>query len=270
MNAQKTGFVYIWFDKKYNRYYIGCHWGYENDGYICSSSWMKKAYKLRPYDFKKRYLKKNITDRTEMFIEEQRWLDLIKITEIKPINPNPRYYNLNIKNNSIWHKYEEHIKTVGEKISAAKKGKSTGPRDPSVGQAISEAKKKSFEKRQQELGYKFSEEHRQNMGNALSGRKHTEEWKANNSKRMKERWSDGSRKRAEPRQTMSREEQDKLCSQQLKNRWADPEWAAKQRQHLAEGAKKRPPRSEESKQKARLAQLGKPKPRKEVLKQLEA
>lgn len=43
--TEKYGFVYIWRDKKHNRYYIGCHWGTTDDGYICSSPWMKQAYK---------------------------------------------------------------------------------------------------------------------------------------------------------------------------------------------------------------------------------
>lgn len=34
---EKHGFVYIWFDKKKNMFYIGSHWGHEQDGYICSS-----------------------------------------------------------------------------------------------------------------------------------------------------------------------------------------------------------------------------------------
>jgi hypothetical protein len=73
---------------------------------------MKKAYKIRPNDFKRRYIKKGIPSRTEMFVEEQRYLDMIKDSEI-----GTRYYNLNIKNNEIWSKYEESVKTVSEKIS---------------------------------------------------------------------------------------------------------------------------------------------------------
>lgn len=38
----KYGFVYIWFDRKHHRFYIGCHWGHEEDGYICSSNWMRE------------------------------------------------------------------------------------------------------------------------------------------------------------------------------------------------------------------------------------
>jgi hypothetical protein len=109
---EKHGFVYIWYDRKHRRYYVGCHWGKEDDGYICSSPWMKQAYKHRPYDFKRRILKTNIDNRIDMFVEEQKWLDLIKPEEIRV-----RYYNLNIKNNEIWSKYDEKIKTISEKIS---------------------------------------------------------------------------------------------------------------------------------------------------------
>ena len=50
MQQEKYGFVYIWRDRKHNRYYVGSHWGHTGDGYICSSSWMKQAYKRRPDD----------------------------------------------------------------------------------------------------------------------------------------------------------------------------------------------------------------------------
>lgn len=181
---QKYGFVYIWYDRKQKRYYVGCRWGAIDDGYICSSPWMKQAYRIRPQDFKRRILKTNIPSRQETYIEEQKWLYLIKDCEIKPMNENPRYYNLNIKNNEVWHKYDENIKTVGEKISAAKKGKSTGPCSPEKAKAISEAKKKKFAERGG-----MSDEHKL----ALTGIKkkpHTDEWKADNSARFKQLWAD--------------------------------------------------------------------------------
>lgn len=59
MRHKKTptsGFVYIWRDRKHKRYYIGSHWGTPDDGYICSSPWMRQAYKHRPLDFKRRVL----------------------------------------------------------------------------------------------------------------------------------------------------------------------------------------------------------------------
>lgn len=30
----KYGFIYLWYDRKHKRYYIGAHWGLKNDGYI--------------------------------------------------------------------------------------------------------------------------------------------------------------------------------------------------------------------------------------------
>jgi hypothetical protein len=178
MKQQKYGFVYIWLDKKHKRYYIGCHWGSIDDGYVCSSPWMMQAYRIRPHDFKRRIIKTNIAYRVELYEEEQVWLNYIKEDEIKPKNSKPRYYNLHIKNNNTWHKYDEHIMTVGQKISASKIGKSV-PAPPGRGAAISAAKK----------GKALTEDHKE----ALRGIKkpaHTDEWKEQNSKKFKELWAD--------------------------------------------------------------------------------
>ena len=59
--AEKYGFVYLQFDRKHKRYYVGCHWGTVDDGYICSSNWMRDTYNRRPQDFKRRILKKNLS-----------------------------------------------------------------------------------------------------------------------------------------------------------------------------------------------------------------
>ena len=213
MSKQKYGFVYIWRDKKHNRYYIGCHWGFEDDGYICSSPWMKQAYLHRPHDFKRRILKTNIEKRPDMFIEEQRYLNMIKQEEIKV-----RYYNLKISSNETWHKYDERLKTVGEKISAAKKGKKTGPRDPSIGAKISASKK----------GTVFTEEHKQKLREAKIGTKHTEEWKKQNSERVKQQWADGIRKPREAKAKLP----SRKPGERMKELWADPVWAENQRQKL--------------------------------------
>jgi hypothetical protein len=111
----KYGFIYIWRDKKHKRYYIGCHWGREDDGYICSSSWMKQAYEKRSQDFKRRILKTNIFDKNQTLLEEQYWLNMIKKEEIKPISKYPRYYNLQIINNKKW--YMQHSEEIIKKIS---------------------------------------------------------------------------------------------------------------------------------------------------------
>jgi len=119
---EKYGFVYIWFDRKHKRYYIGCHWGRENDGYICSSPWMKQAYNHRPQDFKRRIIKTNIQNRTNMFLEEQHYFDMIKPEELRN-----RYYNLNIKNNNHWSINEQKTKTLKEKISNTAKQNAQDP-----------------------------------------------------------------------------------------------------------------------------------------------
>ena len=181
---EKHGFVYIWFDRKYKRYYVGCRWGRENDGYVCSSRWMKQSYGHRPQDFKRKILKTGIQSRKELYEEEQRYLNMIKPEEVKV-----RYYNLNITNNEVWHKYDEHVKTVGQKVSAAKKGKSTGPCSPETAKKISEAKKKKFAERGG-----MTEEHKAAL-RGIKKKPHTEEWKTANSERMKEQWSADSKRK---------------------------------------------------------------------------
>jgi len=161
-----SGFIYIWFDRKHKRYYIGSHWGTEDDGYICSSNWMRTSYKRRPQDFKRRIIKRIDTSRIDLLTEENRYLSMIKQEEMKPKNSSPRYYNLNTKTWKNWHNDDETRKTIGQKISASKKGKKTGPRDPSIGEAISKAKRESFARRQAELGYKFTPEHAANNKSA--------------------------------------------------------------------------------------------------------
>jgi hypothetical protein len=86
---EKYGFVYRWYDKKHDRFYIGCHWGFEDDGYICSSSWMRKAYRRRFNDFNREILVSNINDRQETFLEEYKFLYLIPNEEL-----GKKYYNL--------------------------------------------------------------------------------------------------------------------------------------------------------------------------------
>ena len=192
MSNEKYGFVYIWFDIKYKRYYIGCHWGNIHDGYICSSNWMRNSFSRRPQDFRRRIIKSELT-REEMYIEEQRYLNMISINEIKPKNSNPRYYNLSLSSKNPWHKYDESIKTIGQKISASKKGKKH-PCSDARAKAISEGKKKAFDKIRKETGSAFTEEHRLKMSECRKGKPHTEEWKQANSERLKAQWEAGIRK----------------------------------------------------------------------------
>lgn len=111
---EKYGFVYIWYDCKHKRYYIGCHWGHEKDGYICSSPWMRQAYRHRPEDFKRRILNR-VNERSELFKKEEQWLSLIKEEELRV-----RYYNLNKWAGGHWTLNEDH-RTTRQKISDAGK-----------------------------------------------------------------------------------------------------------------------------------------------------
>jgi hypothetical protein len=176
MEQTRSGFVYLWFDRKHNRYYLGSHWGDENDGYICSSSWMKKAYKLRPDDFKRRILSRVSITRAGLLLEEQRWLDMIKPEEVKV-----RYYNLKLKSHPVWHTDDGERLSIGQKISAAKSGKKTGPCSPEKAKAISEAKKASFDKKQETLGYKMSPEHIAKMAATKTGKPQSPESNAKRS-----------------------------------------------------------------------------------------
>lgn len=115
---EKYGFIYIWLDRKHKRYYVGCHWGNENDGYVCSSTWMNSAYKRRPNDFKRRIIKRIYTSRTDLLEQEYYYLALIKNEELSK-----KYYNIRNIKNGHWSSYEDNTLVVGEKISKALTGK---------------------------------------------------------------------------------------------------------------------------------------------------
>lgn len=109
---EKYGFVYIWYDRKHKRYYIGCHWGAENDGYICSSSNMKSAYNRRPQDFKRKILSRIYTDKKTLLEEEYNWLKQIKQSEL-----GIKYYNLHNYHFNHWSSNTQTAKTLSERIS---------------------------------------------------------------------------------------------------------------------------------------------------------
>ena len=113
---KKYGFVYLWRDRKYPRYYIGCHWGTEDDKYICSSRWMRDAYRRRPNDFKRRILVRVWTSKQDLLIEEGKWLALILLSEIKV-----KYYNLHNFQSGHWTANEDRALSVREKLSKSQK-----------------------------------------------------------------------------------------------------------------------------------------------------
>ena len=108
----KYGFIYVWRDRKNNRYYVGSHWGTEDDGYICSSRWMRRAYSRRPKDFKRRIICRVYTNRKDLLEQEHFYLSMIKDDQLKI-----RYFNLTKHLNSHWFTDEDRRRTISQKIS---------------------------------------------------------------------------------------------------------------------------------------------------------
>lgn len=185
-----SGFVYIWRDKKHNRYYIGSHWGSEDDGYICSSQWMNRSIKRRPSDFRRRILSRISTTRLDLLKEEQKWLEKIKPEEIKI-----RYYNLMLRAPNHWYHNEQSRLTVGEKISKSKKGTNTGKRDASIGKKISDTKKRKCAERKELTGHAFSEEHRKSMSLAQIGKEQSKKSNDKRSSTLKSKYESGELKK---------------------------------------------------------------------------
>ena len=160
---EKYGFVYLWYDKKNKRYYVGCHWGTEDDGYICSSNWMRKSFSRRPQDFKRRILKRIYTNRKDTFIAEDFYLGQIKDSELKH-----RYYNVSNKPKEHWSGDNEKYKKISLKASVSHWSKTRTPEEvQEIKDKISKAGK----------GKKRSEEFKKMVSETSRGRKHSDETK---------------------------------------------------------------------------------------------
>lgn len=181
---EKYGFVYIWRDRKHNRYYIGSHWGTGSDGYLCSSRWMRAAYKRRPEDFKRRIIE-TTTERGELISLEHKWLQLISENEL-----GKRYYNLKNHRFGHWSEDENKRLTVPQKSGKALREKYKTEPHPWTGRKHSEEtkKKQSDVKKGVKLG-SYSEERMAKHLKAMKDRKRperfTDEHRANLSKSQK-------------------------------------------------------------------------------------
>lgn len=179
------GFVYVWFDKTRKMYYVGCHWGQDNDGYICSSNRMRDAYRRRPDDFKRRIVSRITTSRQELLEEEYKWIQLIPTDQL-----GRKYYNLSKKHFGHWTTSEEKTKSTREKISQAKSGvkpKMTPEQLTDRGRRISEAKAQKRKERE-ELGLPV----RQKPTKPMKPRgPQSEESNKKRSEAMKNAWKEG-------------------------------------------------------------------------------
>ncbi len=201
----KYGFIYIWMDKKNKKFYIGSHYGTVDDGYICSSTWMLRAYKKRPKTFKRRILQ--LVDNRNMINEvEYEWLQLIKPEELK----GKKYYNFYNHRFCHWSTDKRSRMSAKEKMSLAKKSMSEDARaiwkekirQASLGRTLSEsARQKCRIARQNQVitpehrakiaksntGKIASNETREKISKAWLGRKHSIETKMKMSKSRRKR-----------------------------------------------------------------------------------
>lgn len=134
---------------------------------------MRQSYNRRKEDFKRRIIKKIYTNKKDLLIEEERWLSMIDPDKTMPKNStnesrkNVRYYNIKLGTQNHWWSNVDASLTIGEKISASKKGKSTGPCSEETKAKIGNANR----------GRKFTEEHRQKLREAKLGKTLSEEHK---------------------------------------------------------------------------------------------
>lgn len=182
---EKYGFVYIWFDRKHKRYYIGCHWGNEDDGYICSSPWMRNSFNRRPEDFKRKVITRVYTNRNDLYEEEYRWLSMIKPEELHGV----KYYNIKVYHYNHWAANKESNINVKQKLSNAS---ILLHQDPEYKAKFEEGRKKLRGKKQSS---DFIEKRRQSMINTMA-EKFPEEnrWKKLSSEERKEYYSEKAKK----------------------------------------------------------------------------
>lgn len=162
---EKYGFLYVWYDRKRKMYYIGSHYGNENDGYICSSNRMRDAYRRRPNDFKRRIIQRNI-DRDKLLNEEHKWLQLIPENEL-----GKKYYNLRQHKWGHWSTDENKRLTVGQKISASP-NRAANISKANRGRVIDEETRKKISV---SVSKTMTKEHRAMLSEKCSGWQHTEE-----------------------------------------------------------------------------------------------
>jgi hypothetical protein len=167
-------------------YYVGCHWGTIDDGYVCSSNRMYNTHKRRPETFKRRIIKRGI-EKQNLLEEEYKWLKLIPTDQL-----GRKYYNLHNHHFGHWTN-NPNTQSIKEKISQAKSGVKTKMTEEQLadrGRKISEAKAEKRKERE-ELGLPL----RQKPTKPIKSRgPQSEESNKKRSETMKQAWIDGKAK----------------------------------------------------------------------------
>lgn len=168
-------------------YYVGSHWGHEEDGYICSSNRMRNAYRRRPTDFKRRVIYREYKSNISLRENEAHWLRMISQEEL-----GTKYYNLTtnvlIAGNqaSMSNETKEKIRRAmtGRKLSFETKTRMSESQkrvQPLLNKTISDQHKEILSKTHK--GKVLSAEHRKALSVAHKGNqyrlgmKHSEETK---------------------------------------------------------------------------------------------
>jgi len=108
-------FVYCWTDHATNKLYIGWHKGSVDDGYVCSSKYMKEQYLNRPNDFTREIIATgSCKDMTNLETVLLRSAD---------VRNDDQFYNRH--NNDGFYRYGNHTEETKRKIS---KGNTNKPR----------------------------------------------------------------------------------------------------------------------------------------------
>ena len=168
------GFVYLWRDRKYSRYYVGCHWGSDEDNYVCSSKWMLRAYTRRKEDFTRKIISRVNGTHQDVLDEEYRWLQMIKPEELGK-GSIKKYYNLHNHHYGHWTSDEENSLSIREKISvSSKKCQNSGRflNGHGASEAVREKISKGNKGKQSRLGLSHTTESKQKISESTKGKSH--------------------------------------------------------------------------------------------------
>lgn len=218
--------------EKNRMFYVGAHWGNQDDGYVCSSRRMRNSYKRRPQDYTRRILE--IVENKELLWErEYLWLQQIKIEEL-----GVRYYNLHrTKYKSVEYTDEMRVKM------ASTKGKK---QDPEVVKRRAESIKKTMSTPEKKV--ELSEQAKRRW--EIPGQKEA------HSAKMKEEWADEEKRKARIEsltEAQNRPEVKAETGRISRERWENEEYRKKQSE--SHTGIKYGPRSEEYIEKQSKAHL---------------